>query len=274
MPRIRQKNVTAAQWSPNGGALGAVDLTQPSNNPFGANVFSLAVQRSAPARGRLPQAPAHARQGRGARPVAGRLGRAGDEGLGARERRDPLHAHVPAAHRLDGGEARLVLRPGRRGHRARGVLRQGADPGRARRLLVPHRRRARDLRGPRLHGLGPHEPGVHPREPQRRAALHPHGVRVVDRRGARPQDPAAALDGRAVEVGGARAEAARRRAAPSACSPRSAPSRSTSWSTSSTTSSAPTWSPPAAPCSARSRPRATSSTTTTSARSPSGCSPT
>ncbi len=45
MPRIRQKNVTAAQWSPNGGALGAVDLTEPSNNPFGANVFSLAVQR-------------------------------------------------------------------------------------------------------------------------------------------------------------------------------------------------------------------------------------
>ena len=29
MPRIRQQNVTAAQWSPNGAALGAVDLTQP-----------------------------------------------------------------------------------------------------------------------------------------------------------------------------------------------------------------------------------------------------
>ena len=50
MPRIRQKNVTAAQWSPNGGALGPVDLTQPSNNPFGANVFSLSVQRQ-----RLPE---------------------------------------------------------------------------------------------------------------------------------------------------------------------------------------------------------------------------
>ncbi len=50
MPRIRQKNVTAAQWSPNGGALGAVDLTQPSNNPFGANVFSVSVQRQ-----RLPK---------------------------------------------------------------------------------------------------------------------------------------------------------------------------------------------------------------------------
>jgi glutamine synthetase len=50
MPRIRQHNVTAAQWSPNGEALGAVDLTQPANYPFGANVFSLAVQRS-----RLPK---------------------------------------------------------------------------------------------------------------------------------------------------------------------------------------------------------------------------
>jgi len=50
MPRIRQKNVTAAQWSANGAALGAPDLTQPSNNPFGANVFSLSVQRQ-----RLPE---------------------------------------------------------------------------------------------------------------------------------------------------------------------------------------------------------------------------
>src|SRR5215210_2044567 len=45
MPRIRQHNVSAAQWSPNGGALGAVDLTEPSNYPFGDNVFSVAVQR-------------------------------------------------------------------------------------------------------------------------------------------------------------------------------------------------------------------------------------
>jgi glutamine synthetase len=50
MSRIRQQNVTAAQWSPNGSALGAVDLSQPANNPFGANVFSLSVQRQ-----RLPK---------------------------------------------------------------------------------------------------------------------------------------------------------------------------------------------------------------------------
>ena len=45
MTRIRQQNVTAAQWSSNGGALGAIDLTLPENEAFGANVFSVAVQR-------------------------------------------------------------------------------------------------------------------------------------------------------------------------------------------------------------------------------------
>ncbi len=45
MTRIRQKNVHAAKWSANGEALGAVDLTEEKNNPFGANVFSPAVQK-------------------------------------------------------------------------------------------------------------------------------------------------------------------------------------------------------------------------------------
>jgi glutamine synthetase len=45
MPRVRQTNVTAARWSPNGGALGAVDLTEPFSYPHGDNVFSQAVQR-------------------------------------------------------------------------------------------------------------------------------------------------------------------------------------------------------------------------------------
>ena len=45
MTRIRQQNVTAAQWSSNGEALGALDLTRPENDPFGVNVFSVAVQR-------------------------------------------------------------------------------------------------------------------------------------------------------------------------------------------------------------------------------------
>src|SRR5271155_1735680 len=45
MPRTRQQNVTAAQWSSNGSALGSTDLTLQSNQVFGANVFSASVQR-------------------------------------------------------------------------------------------------------------------------------------------------------------------------------------------------------------------------------------
>jgi glutamine synthetase len=45
MARTRQQNLSAAQWSPNGGALGAPDLTAPQNQIFGANVFGPAVQR-------------------------------------------------------------------------------------------------------------------------------------------------------------------------------------------------------------------------------------
>jgi glutamine synthetase len=50
MARTRQTNVTAAQWSANGAALGAPDLTEPGSYPFGANVFSVAVQKE-----RLPK---------------------------------------------------------------------------------------------------------------------------------------------------------------------------------------------------------------------------
>jgi glutamine synthetase len=45
MSRIRQQNVTAAQWSSNGESLGALDLTLPENAAFGANVFDTQVQK-------------------------------------------------------------------------------------------------------------------------------------------------------------------------------------------------------------------------------------
>jgi glutamine synthetase len=50
MQKTRQSNVIAATWSPNGEALGTVDLTEDANNPFGSNVFSAAVQKE-----RLPK---------------------------------------------------------------------------------------------------------------------------------------------------------------------------------------------------------------------------
>src|ERR1700760_2998441 len=45
MSRIRQQNVTAAQWSSNGESLGALDLTLPENAAFGANVFDVTAQK-------------------------------------------------------------------------------------------------------------------------------------------------------------------------------------------------------------------------------------
>jgi len=48
--RTRQHNVTAAQWSANGAAMGVSDLTAPGADIFGENVFSLAEQRQ-----RLPK---------------------------------------------------------------------------------------------------------------------------------------------------------------------------------------------------------------------------
>jgi len=45
MPRTRQHNVTAAQWSSNGTALGSPDLTLPGNQVFASNVFSANLQR-------------------------------------------------------------------------------------------------------------------------------------------------------------------------------------------------------------------------------------
>ena len=47
---IRQQNVLAAQWAPDGEILGAPDLTTSDNQVFGANVFSPAIQRQ-----RLPK---------------------------------------------------------------------------------------------------------------------------------------------------------------------------------------------------------------------------
>jgi glutamine synthetase len=41
-----QRNLAAAQWSPNGGQLGSPDLTAPGNQVFGLNVFGQAAQRA------------------------------------------------------------------------------------------------------------------------------------------------------------------------------------------------------------------------------------
>ena len=82
---IRQQNVLAAQWAPNGVSLGAPDLTVPDNQIFGANVFSSAVQRQRLPRdvfGRLQQTLA---QGQALDTSLADAVAPGDEGVGARD---------------------------------------------------------------------------------------------------------------------------------------------------------------------------------------------
>ena len=117
---------------------------------------------------------------------------------------------------------------GRRRHGDRRVLRQGADPPGARRVVVPERRTALDVRGPRLQRLGSDLAGLHPREPERRPALHPRRLRLLHRRGPRPQDAAAALDGRRLRRGGQGPDACSATTTSPTSSRASDPSRSTS----------------------------------------------
>ncbi|WP_278255492.1 glutamine synthetase III [Nocardioides convexus] len=67
--------------------------------------------------------------------------------------------------------------------------------------LLPQRRDPGDLRGAGVHRLGRPVAGVHPGEPERQHPVHPDDLRLDDRRGAGPQDPAAALAARHVRAG-------------------------------------------------------------------------
>ncbi len=150
---------------------------------------------------RLQGAAQHDQEGRPAGSVDRRRRRRDDAGVGHGARRDALHPLVPADDRPDRREARLVPGPDRGRHGDRRVQRQGAGPGRARRLELPLRRHPHHLRGPRLHRLGPDQPRLHPREPQRHDPVHPDGLLLLDRRGPRQEDPPAPLDGGPLEAG-------------------------------------------------------------------------
>ena len=136
MPRTRQQNVTAAQWSINGAALGAPDLTVSANQVFGSNVFSAAVQRQ-----RLPKDVYKALQRTLARGEALDTTLADSVALAmkewALENGATHYTHwfqpLTGSH---GREARLLLRPDRGRHGDRRILGQGADPGRAGRLVA------------------------------------------------------------------------------------------------------------------------------------------
>ena len=105
MLKTRSQNVTSATWSPNGEALGTVDLTKDDNNPFGVNVFSPAVQKDVLPKDVYEKLQATLEHGEALDHLAGRRGRGGDEGVGARARGDALHPRLPAPHGPDSREA-------------------------------------------------------------------------------------------------------------------------------------------------------------------------
>ncbi len=135
----------------------------------------------APAQGHLQGARQDHQRGPAARHRGGQRRGARHEGVGGRKRRDALHALVPAPHGHHLRKARRLPRPERRRPCHHDLFRQGADPRRAGRVVVSQRRHPRHLRGPRLHGLGPDELRLH----QRRGLVHPDGVLLLHRRGAR-----------------------------------------------------------------------------------------
>ena len=247
------------------------DATEAPGEVFGRNVFTKAEMQK-----RLPKSvykSVIATIERGAKldPIVADAVAAADEGLGDGQGRHALRARVLPAHRPDRGEARQLPRARRRRFRARRLRRQDPRPGRARRVELPERRPAQHVRGPRLHGLGRHEPGLRAGEPERQHAVHPDRLRVDDGRGARPQDAAAAVaagDGRP------------RRAHPEAVRARDpehvvsfcGPEQEYFLVDRHFFLARPDLLNSAARCSAASRRRARSSTTTTSAPSPSGCS--
>ncbi len=164
------------------------------------------VQRSGAAgpaaQGRVPLAAQHDHARRAARCVHGRRRRQRAEGLGHRTGGVALHALVPADDRHHRREARLVLRAGPKRRRRGGIQRQGTGQGRARCVELPVGRHAQHVRSARLHGVGPDQPAVAAAERQQRDARDPDGVCQLDRRSARQEDAAAALDGSAVDAGG------------------------------------------------------------------------
>ena len=153
----------------------------------------------------------------------------GDEGLGGRARRDALHALVPAADRHHRREARLASSRRRADGKAVAEF-SGKEliKGEPDASSFPSGGMRSHLRGARLHGVGSDQPALAARQrPNADDAGHPDGVRELDGRGARQEDAAAALDGSAVDAGGAHPEAVRIDR-PGASSRRAAPSRSTS----------------------------------------------
>ena len=176
--KTRQHNVTAAQWAANGDASGQTDLMEPGAASYGENVFSPAVQKARLPKDVYKKLQATLDKGAALDPaLADAVAKEMREWAMEKGATHYTHWFQPLTN-LTAEKHDSFFNPDGRRHRDRRVLRQGADPGRAGRLVVPDGRHPRDVRGPRLHRVGPDVAGVHPGEPERRLPLHPDGVRA------------------------------------------------------------------------------------------------
>ena len=167
----------------------------PATSVFGTNVFSLATMKAHLPKEVFKSIKKTIETGATLDPARRRRRRRRDEGLGAREGRHPLRARLLSADRPDAPPSTTAS--------SRPTARAARSPSsRARRWSRASRTRrasrtaasAAPVRGPRLHGLGRDQPRLPDGDRQRHHALHPDRVRVVDRRGARQEDAAAALE--------------------------------------------------------------------------------
>ena len=228
MPRTRQQNVTAAQWSSNGTALGAPDLTLSGSEIFGTNVFSPAVQRQ-----RLPK---HIYKALMATLAAGETLDASIADAVAQAMKDwamekgathythwfqPLTGLTAEKHDSFYGPAgdgtALAEFSGKE-------LIQGEPDASS--FPSGGIRSTFEARG--YTAWDPTSPAFILENPNGATAVHPDGIHFLDRRGARQQGATAALDGRPVEIGGQGVRTSSATRTSSTCSPTSGPSRSTS----------------------------------------------
>ncbi len=199
--RTRHTNVTAAQWSVNGAALGATDLTVPANQLYGTNVFTLEEQRQRLPKDVYKQLKATLAAGQ---PLDSSLADAVAQAMRewAMEKGATHYTHwFQPLTNLTAEKHDSFYNPVGDGSAIAEFSGKELIQGEPDASSFPTGgiRATFEARG--YTAWDPTSPAFVLDEPQRRRAVHPDRVRVVDRRGARPQDPAAALDGRAVDVG-------------------------------------------------------------------------
>ena len=229
MTRIRQQNVTATQWSANGESLGTVDLTEEeSNNPFGANVFGADVQKERLSKDTYQEAQAALATGEALdTDLADEVAEAMKEWALERGATHYTHVFQPLTG-LTAEKHDSFFEPDGKGGAIADFSGKELIQGEPDASSFPTGgiRATFEARG--YTAWDPTSPAFILENPNGALLCIPTAFASWTGEALDAQDPAAALDGRALEVGDPRPAAARRRAKPSASSPPSAPSRSTS----------------------------------------------